>query len=110
MIGHPLVVPTMMQYPALTHTLLGAVSGVIIAAALNRTRGLALVVMLIAATLTVYTIVDAGVPEFEQRVAAAIAVVRKHGDFFRGLVIGKAIFALIAAGFYAGRRSRGALG
>jgi hypothetical protein len=97
----------MMQDSAFTHTLLGAVSGVIIAAALYRTRGLALVALLLAATLAVYTIIDAGVPEFEQRVAAAIAVIRKHGDFFRGLVIGKAIFALFTAGFHAGRRSRG---
>jgi len=98
----------MMQDPALTHMLLGAVSGVVIAAALYRARGLALVVLLIAATLIIYTIVDAGVPEFERRIGNVVAVARKHGDFFRGLVIGKTIFALFAAGFHAGRRSRGA--
>ena len=75
------------QDPTITHMLLGVVSGVVIAAALYRTRGLALVVLLIAATLTVYTIMDVGVPEFERRVAAFVIVVRRHGDFFRGLVI-----------------------
>jgi hypothetical protein len=97
----------MMQDPALTHTLLGAVSGIVIAAALCRTRGLALIVLLIVATVTVYTIVDAGVPEFERRIAALVVVIGRYGDFFRGLVIGKAIYALFAAGFHAGRRSRG---
>jgi membrane-bound metal-dependent hydrolase YbcI (DUF457 family) len=95
----------MIQDPVLTHTLLGVVSGILIAAGLYRARGLAPVALLVAATLIIYMVVDAGVPQLERRIKDVVTVLRQHGDFFRGVVIGKGIFALLVAGFYAGRRS-----
>lgn len=96
----------MVRDAVLMNTLLGAVSGILIAAALYQARGFALVALLVGATLIVYTIADAGVPELERRVTDALVVLKQHGDFFRGVVIGKGVFVLVMAGFHAGRRTR----
>ena len=88
---------------ALTNTLIGAGSGIVIAAALYKARGFALVSLLVAATLIIYIVADAGVPELERRIASTLVVLKQHGDFFRGVVIGKAMFVLVMAGFHTGR-------
>ena len=68
--------------------------------------GMFLVMMLgLLATVIVYTISTAGVPGLEGRFARLIAYVKAHGDFFGGVAIGKAAYALLIARL-AGRAGR----